>query len=72
MLELYNDRELHQRISRNAQVRIRKDFTVEETARQTMALYRERLTTGLQKKKAAKGRFLIIEDAQVGLLVPSS
>jgi glycosyltransferase involved in cell wall biosynthesis len=41
MLELYKDRELHQRMSENARERIRKDFTVEETARQTMALYRE-------------------------------
>ena len=43
ILELYNDREQHQRMSENAQERIRKDFTVEETARQTMALYRELL-----------------------------
>jgi glycosyltransferase involved in cell wall biosynthesis len=41
IVELYNDRELHRRMSQNAQERIRKDFTVEETARQTMALYRE-------------------------------
>ena len=43
ILELYNDRELHRRMSEAAQERIRKDFTVEETARQTMALYRELL-----------------------------
>ena len=43
ILELYNDRELRQRMSNAAQERIRKDFTVEKTARQTMALYREML-----------------------------
>ncbi len=43
IMELYNDRHLHQRLSKGAQERIRKDFTVEETARQTMALYREML-----------------------------
>jgi len=41
--ELYNDRELHKRMSAAAQERIRNDFTVEETARQTIALYREML-----------------------------
>lgn len=45
ILELYNDRELLQRLSEGARERIRKDFTVEETARQTMALYRELLET---------------------------
>jgi glycosyltransferase involved in cell wall biosynthesis len=45
ILELYNDRELHQRLSKGAQDRIRNDFTVEETARQTMALYRELLAS---------------------------
>jgi glycosyltransferase involved in cell wall biosynthesis len=44
ILELYNDRELHQRMSEAAQERIRTDFTVEETARQTIALYRELLS----------------------------
>jgi glycosyltransferase involved in cell wall biosynthesis len=43
ILQLYNDRELHQRMSEAAQERIRTDFTVEETARQTIALYREML-----------------------------
>ncbi len=45
ILELYNDRELHERLSKAAQDRIRNDFTVEETARQTMALYRELLAS---------------------------
>ncbi len=44
IVELYNDRELHQRMSDSARERIRRDFTVEETARQTMALYREMLS----------------------------
>ena len=44
ILELYNDRELHKRLGKAALERIRNDFTVEETARQTMALYRELLT----------------------------
>ena len=41
ILTLYNDRELHQRMSIAAQERIRKNFTVEETARQTIELYRQ-------------------------------
>ena len=41
ILTLYNDRELHQRMSVAAQERIRKNFTVEETARQTIELYRQ-------------------------------
>lgn len=41
ILELYNDPELLNRLGKGAQERIRKDFTVEQTARQTMALYRE-------------------------------
>lgn len=45
ILELYNDRELHKRLGKAAQDRIRNDFTVEETARQTMALYRELLAS---------------------------
>ena len=45
ILELYNDRELHKRLGKAAQDRIRDDFTVEETARQTMALYREMISS---------------------------
>jgi len=45
MVELYSDRELHQRMSENAQERIRQDFTVAETARRTMALYRDMLAS---------------------------
>ncbi len=45
ILELYNDRELRKRLGEGARERIRKDFTVEETARQTMALYRELLAS---------------------------
>ena len=41
ILTLYNDRELHQRMSVAAQERIRKNFTVEGTARQTIELYRQ-------------------------------
>jgi glycosyltransferase involved in cell wall biosynthesis len=64
ILELYNDRDLHKRLAKAAQDRIRNDFTVEETARQTMALYRELLaSTPQEKKKAANGRFLKDEDA---------
>jgi glycosyltransferase involved in cell wall biosynthesis len=44
ILELYNDRELRKRLGQGARERIRQDFTVEETARQTMALYREMLS----------------------------
>jgi glycosyltransferase involved in cell wall biosynthesis len=43
IIELYRDRELHGRMSSAARERIRNDFTVTETARQTMALYREML-----------------------------
>ncbi len=45
ILQLYNDRELRKRLGKGARERIRNDFTVEETARQTMALYRELLET---------------------------
>ncbi len=41
ILALYNDRKLHQRMSVAAQARIRNDFTVEETARRTIELYRQ-------------------------------
>jgi glycosyltransferase involved in cell wall biosynthesis len=41
ILELYQDRALHARMSDAARERIRKDFTVEKTAKQTIALYRE-------------------------------
>ena len=41
ILELYNDRELHARMSVAARDRIRTDFTVEETARKTIEVYRE-------------------------------
>ena len=63
ILELYNDRELLKRLGTAAQERIRNDFTVEETARKTMALYRELLASKPQEKKAANGRFLKDEDA---------
>jgi len=41
ILELFNDRDLHARMSAAARERIRTDFTVEKTAEQTIALYRE-------------------------------
>ncbi len=41
ILELYEDRELLKRLSEGAQDRIRTNFSVEKTARQTMELYRE-------------------------------
>ena len=44
ILDLYNDRKMHARMSTAARERIRKDFTVEETARKTMALYEELLS----------------------------
>jgi glycosyltransferase involved in cell wall biosynthesis len=43
ILALYNDRELHSRMGEAARQRIRVDFTVEKTALQTIALYREML-----------------------------
>ena len=45
ILQLYNDRELLARLSEGARKRIRNDFTVEETARKTIALYRDLLET---------------------------
>ena len=45
ILELYNDRELHARMSVAARERIRRDFTVDETARKTIELYRELVPT---------------------------
>ena len=41
ILLLYNDRNLHQRMSKAARERIRNDFRVEDTAEKTMALYAE-------------------------------
>lgn len=43
MLQLYNDRELHSKMSKAAHVRIRDNFKVEDTAINTMALYRDML-----------------------------
>ena len=39
ILELYNDRVLHQRLSNAAVERIRRDFTVEKTANETIQVY---------------------------------
>jgi glycosyltransferase involved in cell wall biosynthesis len=41
VLALYDDRQMHQRMSQAARERIRNDFRVEDTAEQTIALYRE-------------------------------
>lgn len=41
ILALYEDRELHARLSDGARQRIRNDFTVEKTAEETIALYRD-------------------------------
>lgn len=41
ILALYNDRELHRRMSDAARERIRNDFRVEDTAAKTISLYRE-------------------------------
>ncbi len=43
ILELYSDRQLHERMSAAARERIRTAFTVEETANKTLALYRDLL-----------------------------
>ena len=43
ILELYNDRDLHRRMSDAAVARIRNDFTVEKTAAETIAVYEELL-----------------------------
>lgn len=40
ILQLYQDRTLHLQMSENAKARIRHDFTVEETARKTIEVYR--------------------------------
>ena len=41
IVQLYNDRELHRRMSDAARKRIREEFTVEKTARQTIEVYRQ-------------------------------
>jgi len=41
ILALYDDRQMHQKMSDAARERIRNDFRVEDTAKKTMALYRE-------------------------------
>ena len=43
ILQLYNDREQLKKMSDAARERIRTDFTVEETAKKTIAVYREML-----------------------------
>ena len=43
ILQLYNDRELHSRMSKAAHERIRNEFKVETTAEQTIKLYHEML-----------------------------
>lgn len=41
ILRLYNDRELHRRMSAAARQRVLTEFTVEKTARETIAVYRD-------------------------------
>lgn len=43
IIQLYNDRELLAKMSAAARARIRDDFTVEKTARETISVYREML-----------------------------
>jgi len=43
VLTLYRDRDLHGRMSEAARARIRNDFTVERTATETIAVYRDML-----------------------------
>jgi len=43
IMQMYEDRELHARMSDAARARIRNDFRVEDTAEQTIALYEELL-----------------------------
>ncbi len=43
LLQLYNDRELLSRISEAARQRVLTEFTVEKTARETIAVYRDLL-----------------------------
>lgn len=44
IVQLYNDQDLRARMGTAARERIRKDFTVEKTARETIALYQDLLT----------------------------
>jgi len=43
ILELYNDREMHSRMSAAAKQRMLTDFTIEKTARETIAVYEDML-----------------------------
>ena len=43
ILELYNDREKHARMSAAAKQRVLTEFTIEKTARETIAVYRDML-----------------------------
>jgi len=52
ILALYEDRDLHQRMSDAAHERIRRDFTVEKTAEETIALYRDLLDSSGKEKAA--------------------
>ena len=43
ILELYNDRDMHARMSAAAKQRVLTDFTIEKTARETIAVYEDML-----------------------------
>mgnify|MGYP002622441038 CR=1 FL=1 len=47
IVEMYRDRELHARLAEGARTRIRSDFTVEKTARETIDVYRQIVTRPL-------------------------
>lgn len=50
ILRLYNDRELHKRMSAAARQRVLTEFTVEKTARETIAVYRDLLGSATDAK----------------------
>lgn len=43
ILALYNDRDLHRRMSASAKQRVLSEFTIEKTARETIAVYKDML-----------------------------
>ncbi|MGB5492420.1 MAG: glycosyltransferase family 4 protein, partial [Woeseiaceae bacterium] len=46
ILRLYNDREMHKRMSAAARQRVLTEFTIEKTARETIRVYRDLVGSG--------------------------
>ncbi len=54
ILELYNDRETHKRMSTEAKQKVLTDFTIEKTARETVAVYEDMLSSSTQERHCCR------------------